>query len=79
MEALMNKAEGLAERKLDVVKLKDGTFMVEWFDLNGPPPTGSTEEEALEKFIKHLENSSRVFANSGEPELGEEAEGLEPT
>lgn len=75
MKSLLDKASEMAGREVSVVPVKGnhgGAFMVEWFDFNGPPPTGATETEALEKFIAHLENSNDR-TNTGEQDPAEEA------
>lgn len=55
---MKQKAEALAGRKIEVVKTKDGRYVVEWFSFDTPPPNpGKTEDEALENFIKLMEDT----------------------
>jgi len=55
LNQLYIKAEGLAGRPVEVEQLQDGRFIVMWMRFDVPPPEpGSTEVEALERFIDKM-------------------------
>lgn len=54
LEDLLEKAGQLAGRKVDVERLKDGTYSVIYLRFGRTPPRGKTAIEAVENFIKFL-------------------------
>lgn len=56
MEELLAKAAHLAGRPVEVEKLRDGSYIVLFMSLTGPPPPkAATPEKALENFIVWME------------------------
>lgn len=54
-ETLLAEAEGLAGRKLEVDRTKDGKFIVLFMRFGSkPPPKAGSREEALEVFIEYM-------------------------
>ena len=52
---LKAEAEKLAGRPLEIVKTKDGRYVVEWFSYGYPPPPKSESElGALAGFVEHI-------------------------
>jgi hypothetical protein len=55
MEDLYKEAERLAGRPVEVVTTIDGTFIVEYFDMERrPPPKALSEDGALMAFINYM-------------------------
>lgn len=53
-------AEKILGREIEVDKTTDGKFIVVWINANSsPPPKGDTEEEAIEKFTKWIQEDTR--------------------
>ena len=56
LKLLYDAAKEIAGREVEVAKTTDGKYIVEWINYNMlPPPKGDTEADALEVFVKYLE------------------------
>jgi hypothetical protein len=61
MDDLLNKAEQLTGRSVDIEEVEGGDYAVVYMDFMRPsPPTGKTELEALEKFVGWLKEKREV-------------------
>ena len=61
MKQLLERAAALAGRDIEIERTKDGKYIVLFMSLlESPPPKGSTEKEALEKFIAWAEARPKV-------------------
>lgn len=55
LSELYAEAEKLAERPVEVEKLKNGKYVVLWMRFEvSPPKPGDTEEEALKNFLEYM-------------------------
>ena len=63
-KTLMDRAEELAGRPVEVTTTGDGKYVVEWFCFKyPPPPKADCVEDALEGFIRHMEKAPKLDEN----------------
>ena len=66
MKELLDQAAVLVGRPVEVVRTKDGKYIVEWLSHDTPPPPkGDTEEAALREFIAYV---TRMPKDPGPPD-----------
>ena len=54
------QVESAVGREIEVEKTSDGKFIVVWINFNSaPPPKGDTEDEAIENFLKWIQEDTR--------------------
>ena len=60
MTTSKEQAEQFLGREIEVEKTKDGKYIVLWINFNSsPPPKGDTEDEAIENFLKWIQEDTR--------------------
>ena len=70
LKDLYKEAEALAERPIEVVKTKDGKYIVLWMSFSSlPPPKADTINGAVQLFVEYMREKKKAGLEKDDEEL----------